>query len=503
VGRSIHKDQLLWYQTTVRIPREWKGRRILLHFGAVDWESILYINHKKVGMHQGGYDAFSFDITDDLLWDGENTITLSVWDPTDQGNQPRGKQVMNPRGIWYTAVIGIWQTVWLEPVPTAHIVSYRATPDIDKSQLFLEVETADCRSGDALSVKIMEGNKVIAQKSNICGLPMTIPIPEACLWSPSDPFLYDLSISLVRDGRTLDKIDSYFGLRKISLEKGIDGIPRLFLNNKVLFQLGTLDQGWWPDGLYTAPTDEALTFDIAKTKELGFNAIRKHVKVEPARWYHHCDRLGILVWQDMPSGDMRGSKADDGQRARTAQSAYHFEKALKGMMDGLINAPSIVIWVPFNEGWGQFDTIEICNWIAHYDPSRLVDGPSGWIDFPNAGDIQDVHKYPGPDMPVDQHDNRALVLGEFGGLGLPVEEHTWQQKKNWGYRSYETRQDLQQAYFQLIDQIPALIQKGLSAAIYTQTTDVEIEVNGLMTYDREIIKMNVEAIRKKNQSLYQ
>jgi len=502
VGKKVHSGQLLWYRRTFTIPESWDKQRILLHFGAVDWETAVFVNGHKVGFHQGAYDAFSCDITHTLKSGQENTLVLSVWDPTNEGNQARGKQVSKPGGIWYTAVTGIWQTVWLEPVPETRIVRFTASPDIYEETLRISVKNTYVQAEDVLDIEVTDGDKTVALKSGDPCSHFIIKIPDPELWSPESPHLYDLTLTLSRNGTVLDRVHSYFGMRKISTKKNSTNIPRLMLNNKVLFQLGTLDQGWWPDGLYTAPTDEALAYDILKTKELGFNAIRKHVKVEPARWYYHCDRLGILVWQDMPNGDMQGIRAANGERERKAQSVHQYKTELRSIMDQHINSPSIVIWVPFNEGWGQFNTFEICNWISHYDPSRLVDGPSGWIDFPGAGHIQDIHKYPGPDMPAYKEDNRALVLGEFGGLGLPLEDHIWQEKENWGYRYYKSWEKLQEAYIKLIDQIPDLIEKGLSAAIYTQTTDVEIEVNGLITYDRDVIKMDVETIQKKNKSLY-
>lgn len=503
IGKKVHSGQLLWYKRTFTIPESWDKQRIILHFGAVDWETEMFVNGHKVGFHQGAYDAFSYDITHTLKSGQENTLVLSVWDPTNEGNQARGKQVYKPGGIWYTAVSGIWQTVWLEPVPKTYIMRFKAVPNIDEETLRISAEIKDIRAEDTLTINVHDGDHTVAKEIGNAGDHLIVKIPNPELWSPDSPYLYDLTLTLSRNGTTLDRVQSYVGMRKISTKKDSNGIPRLMLNNQMLFQLGTLDQGWWPDGLYTAPTDEALAYDILKTKELGFNTIRKHVKVEPARWYYHCDRLGILVWQDMPSGDMQGVREPNGERARKAQSAHQYKTELKAIMDQHINSPSLVIWVPFNEGWGQFNTIEIYNWISHYDPTRLVDGPSGWIDFSAAGHIQDIHKYPGPDMPMYKDDNRALVLAEFGGLGLPLKGHTWQEKENWGYRYYKSWEKLQDAYIQLIDQIPNLIEKGLSAAIYTQTTDVEIEVNGLMTYDRDIIKMDIETIHKKNQSLYQ
>jgi beta-galactosidase/beta-glucuronidase len=394
--------------------------------------------------------------------------------------------------------------VWLEPVPATSIRSFKATPDIDKKTLTVAVESSGTQQADMVKVIAMDGKKEVASATKALGQSVEVKIPNPKLWSPDSPFLYDLKIQLLRNGKILDEVISYAGMRKISLEKDKQGIPRIMLNNQFVFQYGTLDQGWWPDGLYTAPTDEALKYDIEATKKLGFNMIRKHVKVEPARWYAHCDKLGILVWQDMPSGDKsaqwKGPSGIDGQEmTRTAESEGQYRKELKAMIDAFYNHPSIVMWVPFNEGWGQFKTEEIINWTIKYDPSRLVNGASGGNHFPVAHTI-DHHQYPGPGMPPMQQE-RAMVLGEFGGLGLPVEGHLWQNKNNWGYRKYQTADTLTMKYADLINQIPELIKKGLSAAIYTQTTDVEGEVNGLMTYDRAMIKMDADRVRQINSVL--
>ena len=364
-----------------------------------------------------------------------------------------------------------------------------------------------------LKVQAFEGNKKVATASGKLDAELSLHLDNPKLWSTDRPFLYDLKITLEKEGEQVDAVESYFAMRKISVGVGEDGHERLYLNNKPVFQLGTLDQGWWPGGLYTAPSDEALKYDIEVTKNCGFNMIRKHVKVEPARWYYHCDKMGMLVWQDMPNGDKgadwRGPSGYDGREmTRTAQSAHQFRKEWKAIMDAFYHFPSIVMWVPFNEGWGQFNTVEIINWTMDYDPSRLVNGPSGGNFFP-AGHTVDQHQYPGPGMP-DLHihapvitNGRVLVLGEFGGLGLALQGHLWQKDKNWGYRNYEDRSQLFDSYKKLIDKIPSLIKKGLAAAIYTQTTDVEGEVNGLMTYDREIIKMDEEKVKKINRQLYQ
>jgi len=367
--------------------------------------------------------------------------------------------------------------------------------------------------GYEIKVEAFEGEQQVSAATGKLNSALILNIEDARLWSPDDPYLYDLKVTLLKNGRKVDEVASYFAMRKISVGTTADGHERLFLNNQPLFQLGTLDQGWWPGGLYTAPSDEALIYDIALTKESGFNMIRKHVKVEPARWYYHCDRLGMLVWQDMPNGDKgadwRGPSGYDGREMqRTAQSAHQFRKEWKEIMDDFHHFPSIVMWVPFNEAWGQFNTVEIINWTMDYDPSRLVNGPSGGNFFP-AGHTLDQHQYPGPGMPdLNKHapeitKGRVLVLGEFGGLGLPIENHLWQSDKNWGYRNYDDRSELLDNYRNLIRKIPALIEKGLAAAIYTQTTDVEGEVNGLLTYDRAVIKMDPVEVKKVNGLLFE
>lgn len=470
VRRTVGDTARLWYRRTFRAP-DLDGGRLLLHFGAVDWDATVSVNGQRVGTHRGGYDAFSFDITDALRPGEMQELVVSVWDPSDAGDQPRGKQVREPRSIWYTSVTGIWQTVWLERVPRAHIAGLDIVTDIDSSRVVLRVATAGTTAAERVRAAVsVDGDRVAYTEGPADGA-LTLPVPDARLWSPDDPFLYDLTVSL----ESGDSVTSYFGMRKIAVARDSLGVHRLFLNNEPLFQYGPLDQGWWPDGLYTAPTDEALRFDVEMTRQLGFNMARKHVKVEPARWYYHADRLGLLVWQDMPSANNR-----------TPASRENFAAELKAMVDGLRNHPSIVMWVPFNEGWGQHDTERYTNWLKAYDPTRLVNSASGWTDR-GTGDVADLHAYPGPTIP-ERDGRRALVLGEFGGLGLPLEGHTWLDRDNWGYRSYADTAALGLAYRGLIDQIRFLNADGLSAAVYTQTTDVEIEVNGLMTYDRAIIK---------------
>lgn len=388
VGKTVGKDQMLWYKTTIELNKSVSKNQVLLHFGAVDWRCTVYINGVKVGTHEGGFDPFSFDVTKQLKKGKKQDIVISVWDPTDDGPQPRGKQVKNPEGIWYTPVTGIWQTVWLESVPKTYIADTKQTPDVDQQSLKFSAVVKDSQAGDQLKIVALDGDRVVSEETIAADAEASLAVPNAKLWSPTNPFRYNLQVSLLRKGKVIDEVKSYFAMRKISMQKDGKGIQRLLLNNQFVFQYGPLDQGWWPDGLYTAPTDEALLFDIVKTKEMGFNMIRKHIKVEPARWYHYCDSVGVLVWQDMPSGDLGGNKWDNhpGQvsgknleKTRSAESEAYHRKEWKAIMDALHNFPSIVVWVPFNEAWGQFKTKEITEWTMQYDPSRLVNSASGGI----------------------------------------------------------------------------------------------------------------------------
>jgi beta-galactosidase/beta-glucuronidase len=509
VGKTVGKDSVLWYKRTVSLSPV-KNKKTILHFGAVDWLCTVFVNGKEIGSHQGGYDPFSFDVSDALAKGSKQEIAIRVWDPSDDGPQPRGKQVKNPHGIWYTSVTGIWQTVWAETVAATYIASTRQTPDPDHNAVHINADIENIQPSDQLLVTAFDGETKVAEQTVNGNNEVVLVIDHPKLWSPSSPFLYNLQLSVLRKGKVIDEAKSYFGMRKISMKADGNGIQRMMLNDQFVFQYGPLDQGWWPDGLYTAPTDEALKFDIEKTKEMGFNMIRKHVKVEPARWYYYCDLLGIMVWQDMPSGDLGNhweprpgvyGRATDKNRTPESENIYRTE--WKEIMQDLYNFPSIVVWVPFNEAWGQFKTKEIVEWTMQKDPSRLVNPASGG-NFEEVGHITDLHNYPEPLMPRPELFGKKtiLVLGEFGGLGLPVENHTWQEKNNWGYQSFKNPQELLAKYTEFINRIPEYIQKGLSAAIYTQTTDVEIETNGLMTYDRKVIKMPVEKIREVNQQLY-
>lgn len=501
VKKRVGPDNRLWYRKTFTVSEDWNGKRLLLHFGAVDWRSEVWINGKKIGTHEGGYTAFSYDISDALSEGEEQHITVAVWDPTDDGFQPRGKQVRDPRGIWYTPTTGIWQTVWLEPVPEAAISNLEMTPDIDDQHLNLTVVGSTKDQNYTIKATAFANGTKVSEVSGKQGEEVKLPVPDMKLWTPDNPFLYDLTVSLYRDGQKVDEVESYFGMREIRLGTGSDGYVRLFLNDEPLFHYGLLDQGFWPDGIYTAPTDEALKYDIQVTKDLGFNMIRKHVKVEPNRWYYWTDKMGILVWQDMPNGDRHIRRGEEDIN-RVAQSALDYKEELKEMVGQFYNHPSIVTWVPFNEGWGQFNTAQIADLVKELDSSRLIDIPSGWQDR-GVGDMYDIHSYPGPDMPETEGD-RAAILGEFGGQALVVRDHLWISdfsRAPGHYKTSQSEEKLHSKYDELVKALFPLKEKGLAGAVYTQTTDVESEVNGVMTYDRGVIKFDEAHLRELHKRL--
>jgi hypothetical protein len=505
VKKPLSPEQQLWYQRTFTLPAAWKGQRVLLHFGAVDWHARVFVNGKPAGEHKGGYTPFTFDITGLLTPAGPQELVVAVTDPTDAWTQARGKQVRDPSGIWYTSVSGIWQTVWLEPVSTASIRRVEAVPDVDRS--LTRVTVAVDGPAESVQMVALDGGKEVARGSGKPGEPVALRIANPKLWSPETPHLYDLRITLRDRARNIDEVTSYFAMRKASIGPDEYGRTRLLLNNKPYFQLGPLDQGWWPDGLYTAPTDEALRFDIEYTKKIGLNLIRKHVKVEPARWYYHCDKLGMLVWQDMPNGNLQPNQPNNlrvepggPDAARPADSAAQFEAELKELIHAFRVYPSIVAWVPFNEGWGQYDTARIEQMVRQLDSSRIVNAVSGWTDR-NVGDMRDVHHYPGPALePAGK--GRVAVLGEFGGISMPVQGHLWATDRNWGYATKQQRSELFDYYRSLFVNSRGLLGQGMSAAIYTQTTDVEIEVNGYLTYDRAVEKFDAAALRALHAQMY-
>ncbi len=512
VCKKLHSDERLWYRRTFTLPESFSGKRVLLHFGAVDWQCKAYVNHTLVAEHTGGYCPFSADITD-ALQDGENELVVHVYDPTDDGWQNRGKQASYSHGFWYTATSGIWQTVWLEAVPQAYVKGYRLTPDIDSETLKIET---DCVGEGKLHIQVLDGQTVVAEKDlAACD---EIALPGCKLWSPETPFLYDFVLTFGEDS-----VKGYFGMRKFSIGM-FQGYSRLFLNNAPYFQRGLLDQGYWSDGGLTAPTDEAMIYDIAKMKELGFNMLRKHIKVEPARWYYHCDRLGMIVWQDMVSGgkalnvfhagvlpnaisfispfvnvSMKDDKYKIFNRDRI-EWRIQFEEELFEMMDALYNVPCIGTWVPFNEGWGQFDAKRIGDEVKAKDPTRIVDHASGWYDQRGA-DLRSIHRYIWP-VTAPKYDGRPFVLSEYGGYSQVYPDHVWNLQKSFGYQMYRSKESLTKAYVKLHEhQVIPTIKKGLSATVYTQVSDVEFEVNGLLTYDREIVKLDEEAVKAVNEKM--
>ena len=507
VQKYVGKDNVLWYQREFEVPKSWKGKHVILHFGAVDWKCDVWVNDIKVGSHTGGYTPFSMDITNALKKKG-NKIRVRVWDPTDQGEQPCGKQHVKPHGIWYTPVTGIWQTVWLEVVANeTYIEDLKIIPDIDNQTVTVIPEIVNASRDIKVKVEVYAKNargrnKIVSKGRSINGETVEVAMPvDAILWSPDNPFLYGVDVSVYKGNKLVDYVISYFAMRKFSTEKDENGIVRLMLNNEPVFMFGPLDQGWWCDGLYTAPCDEALKYDIQKTKDFGFNMIRKHVKVEPARWYYWCDKLGIIVWQDMPSGGkgpgwVTDRYFDGPLSARTPESEAIYKKEWKEIIDYLYSVPSIGVWVPFNESWGQFKTPEIVEWTKSYDPSRLVNPASGGNHYP-VGDILDIHNYPDPEMYFYEPE-RATVLGEYGGIGRKIEGHTWVKDQGWGYVEYDSEEKVTDTYVEYANKLLELIPQGFSAAVYTQTTDCEVELNGLMTYDRAVVKMNEQRIREIN-----
>ena len=538
VGRKITKDNALWYERPFTLPKKWKGKNVLLHFGAVDWHAEVYVNDVLVGEHKGGFDPFSFDITPYLKKSGKQILKVKVQDATDNSLQPRGKQCFINRSIWYTPVSGIWQTVWLEPVAPAHINNYYIVSDIDKGEMAIEVDAATSE-GDIVKVSVLEGgegysaekpSQTVLADAVVTDGKAVVKIADVKTWSPDSPYLYGIKVSIERKGKVVDSVDGYTAMRKISIVK--DDTPnhykRMALNNKSLFHFGPLDQGWWPDGLYTAPTDEALEWDIIKTKEMGFNMIRKHIKLEPARWYYYCDLHGIMVWQDMPCiGDhnrkqmpARDKEIQDAIWNKWSSDSFlggtdckipqewkdNYYREWTNIINAFKNFQCIVVWVPFNEAWGQFDTPAAVRLTRKLDPTRLINCASGGnYDLSEGeegfGDILDVHHYPCPAMNIFER-KFVNVLGEYGGIGLPVEGHTWIIERKWGYGgNKKNAEEVMKQYEDFLDMLKVFVQTGCAAAVYTQTTDVEGEVNGLITYDRKVIKVDMPRIAKGNQSV--
>ncbi|GAA3903339.1 PA14 domain-containing protein [Streptomyces lannensis] len=488
-GMERHEDRM-WYRRTFTVPPGWKigdNKRLQLNFGAVDWQAEVYVNGTKVAEHKGGYDKFSADITDALKPGRSQELIVGVYDPTDAANgenPPIGKQRLDPSGIWYTPTSGIWQTVWLEPVARDHVDQLKLTPHVDSGTL--TVEPQGVRDGVSVTATAYDGKHKVATATGRTGEPLSLRIPHARLWSPDHPFLYDLRVSV-----GADRVGSYFGMRSIEVQK-IDGVPRTVLNGKPVFMMATLDQGFWPDGLYTAPSDEALAYDLKMHKNMGFNAVRKHIKVEPDRWFYWADRLGLLVWQDMPA---MTAGVNPSTAART-----EYEHEMKEMIDEHISSPAVVMWVVFNEGWGQYDIGRVASQAKSWDPSRLVNNMSG-INLGNdggAGDIMDEHGYPSPALPPHPDGQRALVSGEYGGLGLGIPGHAWSVQQSYVDVDPTTYTD---DYLQKLTEVHALACRGGNGAVYTQISDVEGELNGLLTYDRKVVKPDVARVKAAQEAL--
>ncbi|MCX5166741.1 AbfB domain-containing protein [Streptomyces antibioticus] len=501
IQRKITQNDKLWYKRTFTVPSNWNGRRVQLHFGASDWRTTVWVNDRQAGaVHSGGYDAFSYDITDLLVGGGTNTVVVSVWDPTETGGQAVGKQRIRDvaphagGGIFYTAASGIWQTVWLEPTAPAHIGRLDLVPDPANHRLKVTVRGTGT-NGHQARVTVSTGGTTVGTATGPVGTEFTVPVPSPRLWTPDDPFLYDVRADLLSGANTVDSVGSYTGMRTVGLAR-VDGLLRPVLNGRFVFQTGTLDQGYWPDGIYTAPTDAALRHDLQKHKDLGFNMVRKHIKVEPQRWFYWADRLGLLVWQDMPSMDLRTPDS----AART-----QWEAEYDRIIDQHRSSPSLVMWVNQNEGWGQYDQARIATKVKAYDPSRLVNNMSGVnccgsVDGGN-GDVVDHHVYVGPGTTVPSA-TRAAVLGEFGGLGYKVAGHEWYPGGGFSYEDQPDVAHLNNRFVGLLDAIREVrMPRGLSASVYTEITDVENEANGLLTYDRQIVKVDEARVRAANRAL--
>lgn len=513
VGHILQPDEYLWYRRSVTLPEGFfRGGRLLLHFGAVDQCCTVWVNGQEAGSHTGGYLPFALDVTE-LIEGDAFTLELRVTDPTDTGSLSRGKQRLKNTGIWYTPQSGIWQTVWMECVPENYLRSLRITPKPEENAVHIRLEADDpamaavtiCRDGGIIA----EGQTDENGESTL-----TIPAEELRLWSPEDPFLYDVSIVLPGG----DRVESYFGMRAFGIGKDEKGLPRLLLNGKPYFQNGLLDQGYWSDGYYTAPSDEALIHDIAVMKRLGFNMLRKHIKVEPLRWYYHCDRLGMLVWQDMMNGGESYSPlsiyvfSNLGLRVKDDRYRYfsrsdeagrtHYYEELGQMIDLLYNTVSLALWVPFNEGWGQFDALKAAEFIRKRNDTRPIDHASGWYDQ-GGGDIKSIHWYFRPyhhkQPPKEQ---RPICLTEYGGYNCAVPGHCWGEGAEFGYKKIADPAEFNRAFQKLMEEqiIPAK-ERGLAAAVYTQVSDVEGERNGLLTYDRKVCKANEAIFRAVNAKL--
>lgn len=508
IAKEFKPENKLWYKRTFTIDKTWKSNNILLHFGAVDYNCFIFVNGKKIGQHVGGNNAFYVDITDAVKIGSTNELIITVTDPTDTESCTRGKQSLNPRGIWYTPVSGIWKTVWIEPVPKTYIKSICPTSDIHSGRVDFEIDITNAKGNEIVSIQVFDNDSKVAEYNGNAN-DAHVVIPEPILWSPSTPKLYDLKVSLSKGSKEIDSVVSYCALREVTKIKDECGNSQLALNGETLFQYGPLDQGWWPDGLLTPPSEEAMLYDMIQIKKMGFNMIRKHIKVEPELYYYYADSLGIMIWQDMPSGfsasnakqehvAAASTKDWDAPTEHVNQWKYEYHE----MIENLKFFPCITTWVVFNEGWGQFRTEEMTEYAYELDRSRIINAVTGWADR-NVGDMYDIHNYPSTSMKLKHECNgRISALGEFGGLSYSVPNHVWDTNKSWGYRNMDANLELMNNYLRLVYDLEGLIAHGLNAAVYTQTSDVEIEVNGLMTYDRAITKLNPQILNILHSRLY-
>lgn len=497
VQKRVNPGQVLWYRRVINTKNVASNERTLIHFDAVDWKTTVFLNGIEIGSHTGGYESFSFDVTR-YLKPGSNELVVKVVDPTDEGPNPHGKQVLHPGNIYYTPTTGIWQTVWLEHVPSTFISELVMTPDIDQGRLKISVAIGNPTTADSVGIAALFQGKIVGKAIHIENDNYEIRLSNPQLWSPEVPNLYDLQVTLYNKGKAKDRVGSYFGMRKVEIKADEKGVSRIYLNNKPYYNNGTLDQGFWPDGLYTAPTDEALEFDIAAIKAMGFNTIRKHIKVEPARWYYHADKIGMLVWQDFvnpPHYLPEGAKPN-------------FEAEMKSTLHQLHNYPSIICWVLFNEQWGAYDQKRLTDYVRAADPSRILNAHSGEILYVNRtvaktsqnpwedSQIADIHSYPEP-LYYKASGQKAWIIGEFGGIRVSSPGHQWDDLTSWGYKDIEASR-FPEKYRSMVDTLLRFKQLGLCGSIYTQPFDVEGEENGLITYDREVIKIPIETIQKIN-----
>lgn len=495
-----NRGKVFLYRRFFTVPTEMKDKNILLHFGAIDWHSEIYVNGIKVGAHKGGFDPFKIDITSALKTSGEQEVQVFVRDYQEFGGYPHGKQKIGEKKIWYTPVTGIWQTVWLEPVSDVHIDKLVIKPNIDNKTVNIKVATDNQSETATATIKIYDGESLVSETPNVkANTDVSIPISSLKLWSPTSPFLYDMEIELSDNGKVTDKVESYFGMRKISMGEK-NGKPCMLLNNEYLFQYGVLDQGYWPDGIYTAPSDEALKFDLEKTKEFGMNLSRKHIKVEPARWYYHCDKMGLLVWQDIPNpgygenGKIMGEDTD---------LRENFHREMINIIEALENYPSIVVWTIYNESWGQPDqatTKFAVDIVRNLDPDRLINAASGWNDYEH-GDLKDTHWYPAPNINPNPENKRVSVCGEYGGITMFVKGHQWLGGSEMTYTTVDTPEELKNTFIEFINKVLLLQADGINAAVYTQITDVEDEENGLISYDRKVVKVNEQQIAEIKEAI--